>query len=405
MQLNEWTTPAEVVDDGARAVTPLIVQIVQPIVPHYRVPFFEGVARLRNLRVRLCASEQIAGLPPSLPVRGVRLSTRHGYHEILGGRLLWQSDLTLDPDLRRGDVLVINGNPRFLSNLPLLAAARRRGVAVVWWNHGWSPTSATARVKIRLQLMRWLADVVLLYTDGEKADLLARGFDPSRVFALNNGLDDGSIAAATAEWPAPRLRQFLMERGLEDQRLLLFCGRLREQPSTDLDVALRALARLVEKSESYHLCVVGDGPAGARLRELATSLGIAAHVTWLGKIYDERQLAPWFLAASCFVYPGSIGLSMVQALAYGLPVITHGNRREHGPEIAALVDEETGLTFPRGDADALAARVERICTDPALRTRMGNAARCMIAENYSMSGMVQRFARTVMAASRLKSTH
>jgi glycosyltransferase involved in cell wall biosynthesis len=83
-------------------------------------------------------------------------------------------------------------------------------------------------------------------------------------------------------------------------------------------------------------------------------------------------------------------------------VVTHGNRREHGPEIAALEDGITGLTFARGDARSLATCAKRICEDDALRTRMSAAARRMVEDNYSMKGMVRRFAEAVAAASRVR---
>ncbi|HEV7716538.1 MAG TPA: glycosyltransferase family 4 protein, partial [Steroidobacteraceae bacterium] len=346
-------------------VPPVAVQVIQPIVPHYRVPFFEGIAKRRELRVRLCVSPTIAGLPPSLPVRGMNVDAAHHYREMLGGRVLWQSGLTLEPSLRRGDVLVIDGNPRLISNIPLFIAARRRGVAIVWWGHGWSATSASLRARFRIRLMR-LADIVLLYTDAERDDLIARGFDPARVFALNNAVDEQRIAAAANAWPPHRLAEFTRQNRLEGRKLMLFCGRLRKTPSTDLHVALHALARLAVLSRSYLLAVVGDGPDGRALRDLATRLGVSDHVLWLGSLYDEDELAPWFLSARCFVYPGPVGLSLIQAQAYGLPVITHDNPREHNPEIAALEEGVTGMTVPRGDVRALAECVATICGDDPL---------------------------------------
>lgn len=376
------------------------VQIVQPLVPHYRVPFFEGIARLEQLRVRLSVSPEVSGMPPSLPVKGAHVEARHFHREMLGNRAIWQRGLTLDPTLKRGDVLVIDGNPRYLSNVPLLLAARRRGVAIVWWGHGWSATSNITRTRIRLKMMH-VADVVLLYTDAERDDLIARGFDPARVFALNNAVDDARIDAAVRAWPAERLAAFRDEHELRDRKVLLFCGRLRETPPTELDVALRALAQLVARSPEYLLAIVGEGPGVTKLHGLAASLGVFGHTKWLGAIYDEAALAPWFMSAQCFVYPGPIGLSLIQALGYGLPVLTHENRREHNPEIAALVEGVTGLTFPRGDDRALAARIESLCTDDLLRARMSQAARDIVADQYSMRGMVQRFARAVTAASQI----
>ena len=58
------------------------------------------------------------------------------------------------------------------------------------------------------------------------------------------------------------------------------------------------------------------------LQSIAEELDVEQYVRWLGSIYDEAQLAPWFLTADAFVYPGAIGLSVLHAMGYGLPVVT-----------------------------------------------------------------------------------
>lgn len=246
------------------------------------------------------------------------------------------------------------------------------------------------------------ADVLLVYTDAEKNDLLRAGYDVRRISALNNALDDAAIAERIERWKGDRLRVFIEQQMLRDRKTLLFCGRLRITPSTELEVALRALQNLIARDPSYLLVVVGEGPEGERLKTLAQDLGIAAHVRWLGAIYDEEQLAPWFLAARFFVYPGPIGLSLIQAMGYGLPVITHGSRAEHNPEIAALSDGINGLMFPRGDAAALADCIHRACADEQFRATLANASRATITTDYSMANMIERFARAVKAAAQTK---
>jgi glycosyltransferase involved in cell wall biosynthesis len=377
------------------------VQMIQPIVPHYRVPFFEGIARRDDVAFSLSTSKEIRALPATASVPGLAVDSGHEYVELLGGWLLWQRGLTLDADLGPGGVLVIAGNPRFLSNYPLILAAKRRGLAIVWWGHAWSATSRPFARNIRRRLMT-LADVLLLYTDAERDELLAQGLSIDRVFSLNNAIDEKRVADIKAQWPDDRLADFRRQQDLVAPHLLLFCGRLRVSPSTDLDIALRALQQLNARNPEYVLAVVGDGVDKPRLETLAHKLGVSQHVIWLGAIYSDEKLAPWFLAARCFVYPGPIGLSLIQALAYGLPAITHDNTREHNPEIAALEHGVNGLSFRRGDCNELAARIRQICEHGSLRERMSRAAGDTIARNYSMAGMVERFVRAVKAAARLK---
>jgi glycosyltransferase involved in cell wall biosynthesis len=380
----------------------LRVQIVQPVVAGYRRPFFEALLAASELSVTVDASPRAPGLPPSVPCFSPRIDTTHRCLDFFGGRLLWQRGLRLHADMRVGDMLVVTGNPRFVSNLPLMLQARRRGVSIAWWGHGWSATSKPQRAALRLWLMRRTADVVVLYTDAEIEALAARGFERHRLFALNNAIDQTPIQAARRQWPAARLEVFRREQHLTARHLLLFCGRLRRRPSTDLDIALRALALLVRQDPSYELAVIGDGPNLSELLALAAKLGIQRQIRWLGAIYDEVVLAPWFLSAACFVYPGSVGLSLMQAFGYGLPVVTHNIRREHNPEIAALEDNVNGLLFPRGDAAVLAERLRTICNDEHLRIRLGANALDTVTTRYTMTNMVARFIAAVTSVSPMR---
>jgi len=377
------------------------VQVIQPVVAAYRRPFFEALISSPSLQISVAASPRSPGLPDSVNCTSEHIDISHACTGLFGGRLLWQRGLRLHPQLGPGDVLVVTGNPRFLSNLPLMLAARRRGAAVAWWGHGWSATSTPGRAAVRMRLMR-LMDAIMVYTETEVEDLAACGFDRRRLFALNNAIDQRPIQAARGQWSAEQLATFQREQGLTGRQLLLFCGRLRQDPPTDLDVALRALPMLSGRMENVELAVIGNGPAAARLQAVAHSLGIHQRVRWLGAIYDEARLAPWFLSATAFLYPGPIGLSLMQAFGYALPVLTHDRHREHNPEIAALRDGENGLLFPRGDHATLARRVAELCTDAALRARLSAAALNTVTRDYTLPNMVERFISAACAASAMR---
>jgi glycosyltransferase involved in cell wall biosynthesis len=340
------------------------------------------------------APDSVSGLPGWADLRHQSIS-------LLGGRFIWQRHLKLSLDMGPGDVLVVSGNPRFLSNLPMLFAARRKGLGILWWGHDWSPTSAAWRARIRRAFMR-RATVSLLYTDEEIKALIAREHEwPTPLFALNNTIDTEPSDRASAEWTPARLAEFRKRYDLDGKRLLLFCGRLRANPSTELVVAMRAFAQLYAQDKSWRFAIVGTGEEGELLRQVERQLKISSGMLWPGAIYDEADLAPWFLCASCLVYPGAIGLVLLHAFSYGLPVVTHSERALHNPEIAALEDGVNGITFQRGNAADLAEKLQQACDSPQRRQRMSAAALRTVATTFSFSGMVQRFSDAIMLASKI----
>ncbi|WP_279636017.1 glycosyltransferase [Corallococcus terminator] len=137
---------------------------------------------------------------------------------------------------------------------------------------------------------------------------------------------------------------------------------------TALEALVHAPGRLV---------VVGEGPLAAEGRERARALGIEERVTWAGYLSPEA-LAGAFRAATALWFPSNArseayGLSQVEALASGLPVI---NTAIPDSGVAWVsVHERTGLTVPVGDARALAAAARRLVEEPGLRERLGQGAR------------------------------
>lgn len=373
---------------------PAWVHVQQPTVPHYRVPFFDLLNDRLDGRVRVSASPTMHSGPDSAPVRRGYLDLAHRCQPLAGGRAFWQQAMIPLADGASGDVAVVTGNPRFLSTLRFMHLARRHRMGIVWWGHGHSPTSSRWGKLIRERLMS-RCEAVLLYTDAEAAAWRTRL--PSRVgvFGAQNALDQSHAEAALTHWTPERLHAFRSAQALEGRKLLLFCGRLRRQPDSEVEVLLRALAELTSADPRLLAMVIGDGEERQRLQALADSLGLHDHVRWLGAQYDESANAPWFLSAELFVYPGSIGLSILHAMGYGLPVVTHSERDGHNPEIAALRHEWNGLECQRGNARHFAQQIARVVADPELRRQLSGNARQTVARGFSLTGMADRFCAAV----------
>ena len=154
---------------------------------------------------------------------------------------------------------------------------------------------------IRRQIMRW-TDVILLYTERERDEFLRMGFHPDCLFAINNAIDQEPIQKAIKQWSSIRLRDFQAQQNLTDKQIYLFCGRLSKKARVDL--AIEALTILLRENRESLLVIIGEGEERSKLEELAGQLGVIDSIRWLGALYDQAVMAPWFLSCQGICLPG-----------------------------------------------------------------------------------------------------
>ncbi len=153
---------------------------------------------------------------------------------------------------------------------------------------------------------------------------------------------------------------------------VLCAGRLTERKGQHH--LLEALARLQrEGHEGLRLILAGTGDMEGQLKDLATRLGIADHVTFLG--YVERERMPAIYAdADLFVLPSmSEGMSMalLEAMAAGLPVIV----TETGGAEELVADGVNGRIVRWADVDGLAGALRGCLVQPGALAQMGARSR------------------------------
>ena len=135
------------------------------------------------------------------------------------------------------------------------------------------------------------------------------------------------------------------------------------------------------------LVMVGDGPERVEAEAEARELGVAEHVLFLGKI---EAIAPLLAGADLFLLTSdqeSFGLSALEALASGVPVI--GAHAGGLPEV--VTDGETGFLFAVGDVQAMAAAGVQLLTDPAKWQRMSAAAAADARTRFSEDAVVAQY--------------
>jgi len=136
-----------------------------------------------------------------------------------------------------------------------------------------------------------------------------------------------------------------------------------------LDV-IRILER-VNREVPTRLLMLGDGPERAAAQALARRLGVPDRVRFLGQHEGAEEITAM---AHVFLLPSeleSFGLSALEAMACGLPVI--GTDAGGLPEV--VKHTETGFLLPVGDVEGMAARTLEILKDEERRHEMGQAGR------------------------------
>lgn len=146
---------------------------------------------------------------------------------------------------------------------------------------------------------------------------------------------------------------------------LIFVGRLVSDKGVDL--LLEALAALQQESLKADLTIIGSGPEEESLRGLADRLGIAKQVTFGGTKRGEglaRELNRHRVLVVPSRWKEPFGIVALEGIACGCVVV--------GSTGGGLPDAigRCGLTFPSGEAIALAAVLQRVLTSPALRAKL-----------------------------------
>lgn len=141
--------------------------------------------------------------------------------------------------------------------------------------------------------------------------------------------------------------------------------------------------------EGLHLLVVGDGHLRPALESLASSLGLADRIRFLGA---RRDLGNILSAIDMFVMPSlweGLPLSMVLAMGGGLPVVA--TRVAGIPEV--VEDGETGLLVPPADPVRLGEALVRVVHDASLRARLGAAAKARVLPRFGVDGYLASVTR------------
>ncbi|HMD90257.1 MAG TPA: glycosyltransferase family 4 protein [Anaerolineaceae bacterium] len=359
---------------------PARLGLQQRVLPGYRLPFFEALAEASPNGLAL-----FAGLPR--PAESIEVSplpknvrfTQAENHHLFGGPfyLCWQAGLLRWLEDWQPEVIILEANPRYLSNPAAQGWMHRRSRPVIGWGLG-APAGRGLFTYLRFaSRQRFISnfDALITYSQRGAEEYRQVGFPADKIFVAANAV------AARPTWPLPKRPLQIGSK----KPVVLFVGRLQERKKVDF--LIKACAGLPAQLQP-ELRIVGDGPVRAGLEHLAEQVYPST------RFYGSRfgsELDAIFREADLFVLPGTGGLAVQQAMSFGLPVMV----AEADGTQADLVRPQNGWCLPVGDLNALEHALQQALTDiPALR-QMGQASYRIVCEEINLENMVQKFDQAV----------
>jgi glycosyltransferase involved in cell wall biosynthesis len=263
------------------------------------------------------------------------------------------------------------------SGLMALGISRALGIPTVVFVDASDTPGVESAMQTYVRYLGPLFRRVANHTDGVVVlegleDMALRYVDHDRFLILPNGSDIPAVAAEPGTH-GPTLR-------------LLSVGRLVLRKG--FQIILEALGIVKRERSDFHLDIVGYGRAESQIKEALARYDVTDVVSFSGRVEYDR-LAEHYRASDAYLFYGDregSSLAMIEAAAYGLPVIASdhpGNRTfvEHG---------KSGFLVPYREPEQLAAAILHLLTHREELPSMGTRSRA-IAEAYSWTALAARY--------------
>jgi glycosyltransferase involved in cell wall biosynthesis len=335
------------------------------------------------------ANVGVPDAPPEWAVRGVpyhRLApdfAENGFHD----RLVTASARCLAELAERIRPAVLHPASNHLQAQVALAVARPLGIPVVyevrgfleetWASHPERDEDA-ARASERFQAVRdtesrvmAASDAVVTLSETMRLEIVARGCQPDAVVVIPNAVDVERFR------PIPRDDALAAHLGIGDQPVIGYISTFTAYEG--IRYLLEAAATLRGRGRRFRLLLVGDGRDRDAIVERAHRLGLDDGTLVMPGRVPNDEITRYYSVIDVFVVPRTADrvstlvtpLKPFEAMAMERALVV-----SDVPPLREIVTPgEAGLLFRPEDAADLAAVLERLLDDEALRARLGRQAR------------------------------
>lgn len=190
---------------------------------------------------------------------------------------------------------------------------------------------------------------------------------------------------------AEREKDILPKDYSHETTKIVYVGALA--PQKRIESSIEAVAQLIQEGYNVRYDVVGGGTQLNALKEQWNGLPEEAkqRIVLHGAKYGE-ELMPFFRGADVFLMPGTGGLGVNEAMAYGLPIIsTIGDET-----VSDLIDGNGYLLHNMGDVEEQKrALIQFMNQSPVEKISMSQQSRSIILQRASLKNMVEKHAEAI----------
>lgn len=231
----------------------------------------------------------------------------------------------------------------------------------------------------------WVSDVLVYVCENQRRHWRSRALWARRSTVIHNGIDTAFFADRYSAEAKSALRQSY--GFLPGDYVVGICALLRpEKAHIDL---LQAIAAMRKSGVNVKCLLIGDGPMRDDVESEIANLGLSPHVRITGMLTDVR---PAIAACSVMTlvshHVETFSIAALESMALGKAMVM----TEIGGANEQIIHGENGYLFARGDIAALARALHHL-EESDRRSRMGTRASSMVAQQFSLSGMVDAYDR------------
>lgn len=365
--------------------------ILNPTFPAYKREFFKNL----NTQLREKGVELTVMYGSSFFKKKVRTISDPGFTAIpleavefnlFGFRIAWWKKLMRNIRKVRPDIVIINFNPGNLALWIVQFYCYMHGIKVGIWGCGYIRDEISGiKRNIRGAFSDFFlrkAHVIICYGSKYKRDLINAGINENKIFIAQNTINIERIFSLDFDRSASISA---------DTYIILFVGALISEKN--LDLAIRAVARLIREGFKIKFNIIGQGSITDDLKSIVVEEKMEEHIFVLGPKYDA-ELSSFFIGSDIFILPGTGGLAINEAMAYGLPIIsTIGD----GTVADLLIEDHNGYFLnDLPDSD----NIYNTCRKALSRSKtqlleMGQKSRQIVSEKATLQKMVSGFKAAV----------
>lgn len=320
------------------------VILIEPVLPHYRKDVFRLLTESKIFDLEFVAGKEYQGIKGIIPENSLLFNHssfkcfRHRFYYLKGASGYIKS--------KKPDIIISTGVDFHLIHTLIIFFYHKiiKRKKFYWWSHATEGNQGKSGFFIRKIVYR-NSSGVLAYNSAGRKNLLKMGISENRIQVVNNSINSEDYGY---------LNHDLFQKKSDSRFTILYSGRVTVAKKVDL--LIKALGIIKSESRFDFICYIVGGGDIDPLKNLAKECLVHDNIVFTGGKYG-RDNHEYFLKSHVYVYPGGIGLSILHAMSFGLPVITTDDLTSQFPEFELLLPGINGDVYKNNSIEDLANKI------------------------------------------------